>query len=250
MTYTIQNKRYILDTITFTLSLLQVEDPNEDSDMVSCTFPNWAVDMGPLLSFSFTSKYEFLNSGEVLSVSNYSTVSRRGHELSRTSCLEIEEENDTMNYVKMVTKVSAGCDQMFKCMRIFKRTENILEIQEGSPTNFRLAACSPQNFDEKLMIYTTLIKENLKPQPCPINGIHNVSHLNLDGQMDVCAGPGFSKISLTCDKENYGEFNPYPTIVEFYKECPSEDPKKHGAREISSSAKYQCLGEKTIFLTF
>ena len=30
--------------------------------------------------------------------------------------------------------------------------------QEGSPTTYQVAACSPQNFDERLMIYTTLFK--------------------------------------------------------------------------------------------
>ena len=67
----------------------------------------------------------------------------------------MEESED---YVKMVTRVTAGCQHMFKCLRVFRRTENILEIQEGSPTLYKLAACSPQNFDERLMIYTTLFK--------------------------------------------------------------------------------------------
>ena len=67
----------------------------------------------------------------------------------------VEESED---YVKMVTRVTAGCQHMFKCLRVFRRTENILEIQEGSPTLYKLAACSQQNFDERLMIYTTLFK--------------------------------------------------------------------------------------------
>ena len=74
----------------------------------------------------------------------------------RTWCVSVEEEED--NYIKMVSRVVAGCEHSFKCMRIFKRTDNILELQEGSPTNYQSAACSPTSFDEKLMIYTTLFK--------------------------------------------------------------------------------------------
>ena len=96
----------------------------------------------------------------MLSLSNYSAVSQRSHEMSRTQCLQVVEESEgaEAGYVKMVTRVTAGCQHMFKCLRVFRRTENILEIQEGSPTIYRLAACSPQNFDERLMIYTTLFK--------------------------------------------------------------------------------------------
>ena len=83
------------------------------------------------------------------------------------------EQDDEAHYAKLVTRVVAGCDHMFKCLRMFRRTENIMEIQvmmmmmmmiitmmmqEGSPTTYQVAACSPQNFDERLMIYTTLFK--------------------------------------------------------------------------------------------
>ena len=85
------------------------------------------------------------------------------------------EQDDDAHYAKLVTRVVAGCDHMFKCLRMFRRTENIMEIQvgvmvmvmmmmmmmvlqEGSPTTYQVAACSPQNFDERLMIYTTLFK--------------------------------------------------------------------------------------------
>ena len=117
----------------------------------------------------------------MLSLSNYSAVSQRSHEMSRTQvrqtfpllcvlifkrflfivqCLRVveESEGEEAGYVKMVTRVTAGCQHMYKCLRVFRRTENILEIQEGSPTIYKLAACSPQNFDERLMIYTTLFK--------------------------------------------------------------------------------------------
>ena len=215
-----------------TLRLTSNQKKEARNQKSSCLFPYWARDMGPLLSFSFSSKYEFSSDGAILSLGNYSTVSNRSYELSRTNCIKLVEEEEG-SYVKMVTRVRAKCEQMFKCMRIFKRTENILELQEGSPTNYQAAACSPQNFDEKLMIYTTLFKENLEPQPCPINGVHNVSFLDLDGQAEVCSKNGFTNIDIKC-KERH--------LMEFYKNCPSPDPAQHGRLEVTSRFEYHCLG--------
>ena len=41
------------------------------------------------------------------------------------------EQDDEAHYAKLVTRVVAGCDHMFKCLRMFRRTENIMEIQVG-----------------------------------------------------------------------------------------------------------------------
>ena len=216
-----------------TLKLTRRKEPRRQRK--ACLFPSWAVEMGPLLSFSFSSKYEFSRDGKMLSLGNYSTVSNKSHELSRTSCVKVVEREEE-DYVMMVTAVTARCDKMFKCLRIFKRTENILELQEGSPTIYQTTACSPQNFDKNLMIFTTLFKENLEPQDCPINGVHNVSFLYLDGQVEGCSKNGFTNINIKCKDENQ------PHLIEFYKNCPSPDPEKHNRLEVSARFEYHCLG--------
>ena len=208
-----------------TMKLNKIEQKEESY----CRFPEWAVEMGSLYSFSFSSKYDFTDDGFVLSLSNYSSVSKKSHELSRTICVSEEEEAE--DYVKMVTKVIANCDEMYKCVRIFKRTENILEIQEGSPTNFIRTACSPKYFDERFMIYTTLFREDLMAQPCPVNGIHNVTDLDLDGHSETCDKIGFSNINIKCKESN---------VIEFYKECP--DAQRLNRMVVSSPNPYYCLG--------
>ena len=41
----------------------QVEDKTEDEEQEeSCEFPGWARDMGPLISFSFSSRWELVTS--------------------------------------------------------------------------------------------------------------------------------------------------------------------------------------------
>ena len=75
----------------------------------------------------------------------------------------------------------------------------------------------------------------MAPQPCPVNGVHNVSSLDLDGQSDVCAVNGFTNIDIRCKAE---------TVVEFYKQCPSTRPQDQKKTIVTSSASYQCLGRK------
>lgn len=46
---------------------------------------------------------------------------------------------------------------MFKCLSIYKRTDDIVEIQEGRPTQYESDACSPYNMDETVLPFTTLL---------------------------------------------------------------------------------------------
>ena len=209
-----------------TMKLQPIKAPVE----AHCTFPEWATSMGPLLNFQFTSRYEFIENGDVLLVSNYSTASKKSHGLSRTSCLSIEEEDE--NYVKIVTRVIANCDQAYKCFRLLKRTDNILEFQEGSTTAYENTACTEHNFDERLMGFTTLFSEGLEKQECSMNGLHNVTELDLDGHTETCEKNGFTNINIKC-ADKYS--------IEFYKKCPNPDKKIPVVEKMSSSI-YHCLG--------
>jgi len=204
----------------------------------SCSFPEWATSMGSLLDFQFTSRYEFIQNGDFLLVSNYSSTNRKTNPLSQTSCVSIVEEDE--NSVKMVTSVITDCIQaykvcatnvFYKCFRMLKRTDNIVEIQEGATTVYENMACTQHNFDKRIMTYTTLFREGLQKQECPINGIHNVTELDLDGHNEICEGNGFTSINVKCgDKFS----------IEFSKKCPN--PEKLMVLEKTASLTYHCLG--------
>ena len=132
----------------------------EEDTLHNCYYPGWAAVMHTLYSFSQTSKYQFLEDGRFLSVSNYSAASGRSYELSRTQCVSVEDE--TEEHIKMVAVTLAGCEERYKCVRLFRRTDTIVEIQEGSPTLHAAAACAPINFDEELTMFTTLFQESLQ----------------------------------------------------------------------------------------
>ena len=64
-----------------------------------------------------------------------------------------------------------------------------------------------------------------------MNGIHNVTDLDLDGHSDICEKNGFTNINIKCSGTD---------IIEFYKECPNG--KKLKIIEITSSNINHCLG--------
>ena len=66
----------------------------EEDTLPNCYYPGWAAVMHTLYSFSQTSKYQFLEDGRFLSVSNFSAASGRSYELSRTQCVSVEEETE------------------------------------------------------------------------------------------------------------------------------------------------------------
>jgi len=196
----------------------------------SCTYPDWAVQLGALYSFSFSSRYEFTENGTELLFSDHSSSSNRSSEVSRTRCISVEEEEEE-EYVKLVVETVAGCHQMFKCLAIFKRTDSILEIQEGSPTIYQEAACTDPNFDQHRTKYSTLFREGLYQVDCPINGLHNVTGMYLMGKTEPCDNQSFSNINIRCGEQEH--------FIQFYQECPSNDGLSmvEGPR-----SNYLCLG--------
>ena len=48
-------------------------------------------------------------------------------------------------------------DTQYKCMKLFKRTDHVQEIQEGRLTAYKSQACTQDFFDELRMPYTTLL---------------------------------------------------------------------------------------------
>ena len=81
-------------------------------------------------------------------MSNYSHITQESYQLSRTSCVSVNDSGHI--YVKMIAKTIATCDQRFKCLKLTKRTPDILEIQEGIPTDLNETACEETYFKDKV----------------------------------------------------------------------------------------------------
>ena len=51
---------------------------------------------------------------------------------------------------------------MFKCLSLYKRSDNILELQEGRITQYEDEVCSAFNMDEERLPFTTLLSKKKK----------------------------------------------------------------------------------------
>ena len=90
-----------------------------------CQFPSWTS--GRFISFDFTTLFEFADTQ--LSTSNYSYVTRQADQLAAvTQCVQVLEEGE--DWVRAVLRIIAGCESVYKCVLIRRRTDHILEIQE------------------------------------------------------------------------------------------------------------------------
>lgn len=197
----------------------------------SCRFPPWVTNIGRYVSFNYASLYQF--NQDSLSVSNYSLSNQEIQQLSRTTCVHVNDTGE--DYIKMIASTIAGCEQRHKCLKLTKRTDHIIEIQEGIPvpTDSDTTACEEAYFRDKKTKFTTLIQEGLKDNPCPINGFHNVTGLYLKGMTEPCDKHGFSEVHIKCKQEH---------MIDFSKKCPSIS--KVGLREVlyEFHGSYVCLG--------
>jgi hypothetical protein len=93
-----------------------------------CEFPAWTA--GRFIIFDFTTLFEF--SASELRTSNYSYVTRQADKLAAvTQCVQLLEEGEG-EWVRAVLRIIAGCESVYKCVVITRRTDHILEIQECS----------------------------------------------------------------------------------------------------------------------
>ena len=172
----------------------------------------WTAQLKRLLTFDFNRLYSFDEDRTFLSVSNYSYTTKESVLVSRTSLVQINETGP--NHVKMITRTVSGCEQMYRCTVLYRRTDDILELEEGLPTRVLRAACAEANFVPSRNVFTTLLKENLEIRECNLFGVHNVTSLSLDSQTKMCDLHGFNRLEIQCSS---------PEQVQFIRECPDSD---------------------------
>lgn len=134
-------------------------------------FPVHTLSLKRLLSFDFKKLYSFNDAHTELTVSNYSYTTKEETILSKISVIRMIDDKDE-DHVTMVTRTLTGCEQMYTCTVLHKRTEFILELEVGLPTPVLLAACAQTNFSpgSSTNKFTMLLKENLGSEPCPVSG--------------------------------------------------------------------------------
>lgn len=215
----------------------------QSSSEAACLFPAWARTIGILQSFAYSSQYEFDSDGLEMRVKNYSYLQGEGETRSVSSCVELVEERpaggnevydpnegDGQIYVsKMVLTVTGTkCTTEYKCVVFYRRSGDIIEIQEGLPTDVEAEACSPGFMNQDQLPFTSLLRASMEYRPCTAGGHHNVTSLNLKGDRDPCSKTGFREVIIRCNGDE---------VVEFIRDCDENDKPKEGAR-----ADFYCFG--------
>jgi hypothetical protein len=93
-----------------------------------CQFPAWTSG-GRYVSFDFSTLFVFTDDAQQLEASNYSYVTRQADQLAAvTQCVQLVEEG--ADWSKYVLRIISGCESVYKCVIIRRRTEHVLQIQE------------------------------------------------------------------------------------------------------------------------
>ena len=176
------------------------------------SFPVWTKHLRNMLSFDFKQLFTFNEDHTVLSISNYSYTTGKSSLVSNMSLVEIVETGH--NYVKIITRTLTGCEQMYTCALLFRRTESILELEEGLPTRILLAACTRPNFlpSSPTNRHSLLLKQNLEMEECNLFGVHDVTSLSLGSKtlQWLCESKGFNRLEIQCSS---------PMQLQFIREC-------------------------------
>ena len=173
-------------------------------------FPAWTSSFQILYTLNFSSQYSFSENNSILTVSDFSTHDKAYQIKSKLSI--VEKLDDLSNSVKMIMKRLEGCEQSYFCLTIHKRTESIIELEEGLSTPALLAACADTNFGPENK-FTLLVKDGLDSSPCPVIGIHHVVSLSLDNQTDKCGSKAFTRLKIGCSTTDN---------IQFLRECPGK----------------------------
>jgi len=185
----------------------------EEEPQELCTFPYWATDIGVLHSFALTSQYTFSEDLSTMTMANYSHLSKEAFPSSVAVCQKIVEQLTQVDYVRLIVKVTAQCETKYKCINMFGRTEDIIEIQEGNLVDNMDSACSVENMDDDNLPFTTLINAEVPTKPCTNGGNYNVTELSLKGQTELCNRNGFNQVSIRCRDD---------VMIQFLRECSNE----------------------------
>ena len=183
-----------------------------------------------MLSFDFTKSYEFNDDHTELTVSNISLINKNSTIISKISVMEIVEAG--ADSVKMVLKTLTDCEQMYTCSILHRRTENILELEQGLPTRVLMAACADANFrsDGRRHVFTLLLDDNLKSEACDLDddsgvmGVHNVSSLKLGNQTQLCDERAFNILEIGCSSEE---------LLKFKRDCSGNYLSNHESFSMS-----------------
>ena len=92
-------------------------------------FPIWTVPLRRLTTFDFTKLYSLSADQSEWLVSNYSYARGAGGAEARVTVVQVLQS--THSRVKMITRTVSDCEQQYHCTVLYRRTDSILQLEQG-----------------------------------------------------------------------------------------------------------------------
>ncbi|XP_076318448.1 uncharacterized protein LOC143229670 isoform X2 [Tachypleus tridentatus] len=142
-----------------TMKLTRIRHPHG-----KCHFPSWisAADRWRTLDTSWT--YVFSDPNTSFHVYNSTSEELQ----TRAVCNSVDQA--TEDATRFVVQTTSLCKTGFVCMKVHRRTQQIMEIQQGLMTSRSFEACTSVYFDSRTSLFTTLTSSAPSTGECPLVG--------------------------------------------------------------------------------
>lgn len=172
-----------------------------------CQFPQWLTLQRHWKSLDGSHMYDFNrqnNSFVVYNITNGGDVVRLGICIHREN-VSNHYSNDAFNISQYTVHFTSGCKSGYICLRIYQRTNQIIEIQYGNSVSQSSDACLHNHFKQQNVKYYTLTSMSPETRECPFEGIYavNVPDGGLsNGVNERQSNPSSEKTLFICSEQS------------------------------------------------
>lgn len=156
-----------------------------------CSFPLWMTSVKKWRPLQDHYKFVIDATGGIISKIN------NHHKIMHTDrCIDIKSQSDNMT--TFVTFTIEGCRHGYKCFKVHRRNEQIIEIQYGNIADSASAACKVDKFDDGEAFETLVHASSLREESCPQGGRYKIIETTTS---EICSNRK-STANFGCDDPN------------------------------------------------
>ncbi|GAU93972.1 hypothetical protein RvY_05822 [Ramazzottius varieornatus] len=213
-----------------TLTMVQEPDP-----VPQCNFPTWLTQAKEWHDMTSSTQFVF-SSPEARALRQYSfngTSAVRELTLN-TTCLRQDNstEGPADSFFRAVTFVVRGCGSGFTCLNWRRRSDQVVQLQQGRFSPYADQACSDGNFSNATE-WITLVAHASREVPCPFPGHYLIPTAQPSRYASRCGE--MTKVTIGCNRNTVVQFQTHSDTTD----CPAAEP---GEIIESTSMEFTCHG--------
>lgn len=150
------------------------------SSSSSCELPDWMRKHRKYHNLDMTEEFHINHAGTSLEIShkdldNGNINSKDNDKASNINmkCHEILE--NSTNHTKLVMVSNIDCSSGFKCLEVFRKTDDVLSVRIGRLSRNSQEACHQQLFFDPSIPVKTITSAHHHNKPCPLMGRYKVA---------------------------------------------------------------------------